>query len=245
MQEKETSYFTQSDILALGWTKKLINDYLPDPVLRKNPFYSSAAPMKTWNKDDVFRIMEQEDFKAAFAKAQKRKESASRAASKAVETKKQNLLKNTEAFVNSITIRVIDDEKLIKKAKRNAYDEYCLKHPDMYVEYSYYAHAEETDVNRWVVNYIRHQLTSYDERLFTFRGKVGKEDAAVLLRELILERIAEVYPKYKEECKDQIKTRRQLIEFMNGDYMDMSELHDYERPTEERRQDRILQEGSI
>ena len=228
---KGEEYYSQSDILSLGWTKKLINDYLPAPILRTNPMYKSAAPMKTWPKCDVLSIMEREDFKVIFSKAQERKKAASIAASKGAETKRQNLLKDTEAFVNSITIEVIDDERLIKRAKQNAYVEYCFRHEDIDVSFKYYAQAEEYTVNRWVVNYIRHQLTTYDKRLFMFRGKAGKEEAAALLRDLILKRIAEVYPKYKDECFRQIKSRKRLLEYQKkldaGDYDGAFNLMDY------------------
>ena len=45
--------FTQADLLARGWTKRLIKELLPEPELRKNPVFSSAAPMKVWEPIDV------------------------------------------------------------------------------------------------------------------------------------------------------------------------------------------------
>lgn len=44
----------QADILARGWTRKQIAEFLPQPTLVKNPMYPrSAQPMKLWHRDDV------------------------------------------------------------------------------------------------------------------------------------------------------------------------------------------------
>lgn len=45
-----------------GWTDKLINDLLPEPVLVKNPVYRSRSPMKTWSLKTVCKAEEDERF---------------------------------------------------------------------------------------------------------------------------------------------------------------------------------------
>ena len=42
-----------STLKSRGWKVKLIEELLPEPVLRRNPHYSSASEMKLWNFDDV------------------------------------------------------------------------------------------------------------------------------------------------------------------------------------------------
>lgn len=45
---------TQSRIIGeYGWTKSLINKFLPDPILKRNPHYSKAAPMRLWEEDTI------------------------------------------------------------------------------------------------------------------------------------------------------------------------------------------------
>lgn len=56
---------------------------------------------------------------------------------------------------------------------------------------------------RWVVNYIRHNLISYDSTLFDNKGKVGKDEAYPIFKKAVLDRIAATYPKYAAECKRQ------------------------------------------
>ncbi len=41
---------TQSTILEMGWTKSMITKLLPEPTLKLNPHYRSAAPMRIWKK---------------------------------------------------------------------------------------------------------------------------------------------------------------------------------------------------
>ena len=199
MIEKDKAYYSQSDLLTAGWTKKLISDFLPAPVLKTNPISRSAAPMKTWAQDDVIHIVEREDFKAAFAKAQKRKE----ASQKAIATKKENLENIGKEFVRSIQIPVIDDDKLIQLAKQHAYSKYeeHQRERGRFADpFKSYISASDETVARWVVNYIRHRLTKYDKKLRSFSGKTGKDEVYIMLRNSLLQRIAEVYPKYADEC---------------------------------------------
>lgn len=60
-------------------------------------------------------------------------------------------------------------------------------------------------LNRWCVNYIRHQLTTYDNELYNLIGKIGRDDAYENFKKAVLEKIAEKYPKYADECKRQIR----------------------------------------
>lgn len=88
---------TQSRIIdEYGWTKSLINNFLPEPTLKKNPHYSSAAPMKVWEEDTVKDVMKTPEFQAAMQKATKRKE----AANTAVSTKITNMHDNIECFIS-------------------------------------------------------------------------------------------------------------------------------------------------
>lgn len=57
---------------------------------------------------------------------------------------------------------------------------------------------------RWIVNYIRHNLTEYDDYINKIYGKIGKSELYYILHSYILEKIGELYPKYKDECERQI-----------------------------------------
>lgn len=113
----DNKMITQSRIIEeYGWTKSLISKFLPDPVLKANPHYRKAAPMRLWDEDTVKQVMTTSEFQDAMEKANKRKKSAS----KAVETKYSNMNHSVQLFIDSITIKVLSDEELKtnKKAER-------------------------------------------------------------------------------------------------------------------------------
>jgi hypothetical protein len=56
-----------------------------------------------------------------------------------------------------------------------------------------------------MVNYIRHNLTNYEDLLEELEGKVGKINAYIKLKNKILKKIAEVYPDLKDECYNQMR----------------------------------------
>lgn len=232
MNEK-SQMITQSTILAMGWTKTMIKNLLPEPTERPNPHYKCAAPMKLWEQGKVLEIMETEDFKKALEKASKRKN----AAKSAVKTKEKRLKEKMVEIANSFEIKIIPDDELIekvlkhneeriennlwqsmlyyeRKVDRYIYDEYesyddvCQEYEDACYEYENFTlrTPNEETLMRWVVNYIRHNLISYDSTLFDNKGKVGKDEAYPIFKKAVLDRIAATYPKYAAECKRQADT---------------------------------------
>ena len=117
---------------------------------------------------------------------------------------------SVQLFIDSITIKVLSDEELKTKALK-AKQEWYQCHPcslngdwidEPYMKNAYTAN-EET-INRWIVNYIRHNLVSYDNFLGSIDGKVGSVEAYPEVKIAVLEKIANTYPKYKDECERQI-----------------------------------------
>lgn len=226
----KSQMITQSTILAMGWTKTMIKNLLPEPTERPNPHYKCAAPMKLWEQDKVLEVMETENFKKALEKASKRKN----AAKSAVKTKEKRLKEKMVEIANSFGIRIIPDDELIekvlkhneeriennlwqsmlyygRKVDRYIYDEYesyddvCQEYEDACYEYENFTlrTPNEETLMRWVVNYIRHNLISYDSTLFDNKGKVGKDEAYPIFKKAVLDRIAATYPKYAAECQRQ------------------------------------------
>ena len=178
--------------------KVLLKKFLPEPKLVVNPHYRSAPPMRLWKEVDVLKTMETAEFKEAFTKVEKRK----KAASKAVDTKKAKLKEQETKFLKSIHIKILSDKTLRKKALKAKQDWYEQKE---FESKSYESHdvykADESTVQRWVVNYIRHNLVKYDNFLEKIYGKVGVHECYVDTKVIILQKIAEVYPDYEEECR--------------------------------------------
>lgn len=226
----KSQMITQSTILAMGWTKTMIKNLLPEPTERPNPHYKCAAPMKLWEQEKVLEVMETEDFKKALEKASKRKN----AAKSAVNTKEKRLKEKMVEIANSFEIRIIPDDELIemvlkhneeriennlwqsmlyyeRKVDRYIYDEFesyddvCKEYEDACYEYENFTlrTPNEETLMRWVVNYIRHNLISYDLTLFDNKGKVGRNEAYPIFKKAVLDRIAATYPKYAAECQRQ------------------------------------------
>lgn len=76
----------------------------------------------------------------------------------------------------------------------------CLEHGSADME----TPNKET-LDRWKVNFIRHNLCEYDDSLTALFGLVGKDSLYYRLKAETLSKIAEVYPELKAECMRQMK----------------------------------------
>lgn len=194
---------TQSTILGMGWTKTMINELLPEPILVSNPYYRRAPDMKLWEEAEVLKIMETPAYKAALQKAEKRRESSK----KAVETKRKKTEEKLIELKDKIKVAIVSDESLIRNtiSHKNAWKQ---EQAELRGDYDYYwvgaGDVDEDTLNRWVVNYIRHNLVAYESSLKKIKGRVGVDDAYIDLKKTVLREIAVAYPKYAGECQRQI-----------------------------------------
>lgn len=187
---------TQATVLSMGFTKSMIGKLLPAPILRDNPRYKCAAPMKLWEEADVLAAMDTDAFREAAAKAERRKV----AASKGVDTKRKNAELLADELIAAIHVQRVELpelERLALASQQRWYDSRGrgeIEFPD------------REDVDRWMVNYIRHELCEYDDSLYTlFRpGKMADKDKLYpKVKRETLAKIAQVYPELAEECKAQ------------------------------------------
>lgn len=63
--------------------------------------------------------------------------------------------------------------------------------------------ADENTVRRWMVHYVRHNMTMYDNLLIDWKGLVDIRQMYVSLHSQVLDKIAKVYPELREECERQ------------------------------------------
>lgn len=193
---EEEKLITQSTVLSMGFTKSMIDKLLPEPTLKDNPRYRSAAPMKLWREADVLSAMDTDAFREASAKAERRKA----AASKGIDTKRKHAEVLAEELIAAIRVQRIELpelERLTLDAQQRWYDSRGrgeIEFPD------------REDVDRWMVNYIRHNLCEYDNSLYVlFRpGKMANKDMLYpKVKNETLAKIAQVYPELAGECKKQ------------------------------------------
>ena len=194
----EKELITQAELFKRGWTKSMITKLLPDPLLKNNP-YNRASSIKLWELETIEQIEKQPSFEDAKKAAEKRKSSAK----KAKETRFNTRMAIVQAAIESTKIKMLDDETLRRNAINHAKERYLKKSGNDYFDGN---NLEEATICRWVVNYIRHQLvkcnyrSTYDNVLYDFRGKLGKDELYLYYKSALLDKIAAVYPKYAEEC---------------------------------------------
>lgn len=208
----EKEMITQTALLERGWTKSMITKLLPDPVLKNNP-YNRSSSIKLWELETIEQIEKQPYFMDAKKAAEKRKASAK----KAKETQFKNLMAIMQTAIDSTTIKMLDDEALRRKAIYHAKERYLRKLGNDYFDGN---NLEEATICRWVVNYIRHQLVkcnyhaTYDNVLYNFRGKLGKDKLYLYYKSALLDKIAAAYPKYADECREQKEKTELSILYM-------------------------------
>lgn len=190
-------YFTKTDLKEMEWTESLIQKYLPEPdLLKTNPHYASGPKMKLYDVIRVAAIEIRGDFKNDFERSQKRRESAY----KAVQTK----FKNTMDYLENVKwqIRKKPYKRVVNEAIRSYNrwkDRQAILREDFFD--SSQVADEDSDpefLKRITRNYVRHELTNYDEVLGELRGRVGMEEAYEIIKNSKIEElIVENYPELK------------------------------------------------
>ena len=178
------------------WTESLITKYLPDPdLIKNNPMFRGASEMKLYKVSRIDEIEKCELFLIDFQKTSLRRKKSK----KMVNTKTDNLLNKISNI--SISVKEYNRQELIKMVIDSYNQRNNHKEPISQRE------TDQTTMERLMVNYIRHELTSYDDILMELYSKTGKEQAYKLLNERIYKSIGEVYPYLIEECALQIITK--------------------------------------
>lgn len=177
-------YLYKSKLKERGWTDKMIEKFAgePDKVVQ-NPFYRSKQSFLYLKK----RIEKIEKYKR-FIKMKEESVPRQASAQKAVKTKTQKCIEYVETM--QIKIPTYKRETL----ERLAYNSW-LEHQELCGNISAFEYVPEEDtMKRWCINYLRHECTEYDERLYRLFGKVGVQEAHDILKDKITKAI---YAKYE------------------------------------------------
>jgi hypothetical protein len=151
---------------------------------------------------DIARVTGAET-RAEFIAYQEQRRKRSAVAAKTAERKREKLLAAIKQM--PITVERHPPDNVLEAGRRDWENWQANRRND------YGASGRDTPLEtpqRWAVNFIRHNLTSYNGRLATIGGKLGVADAAQRIRQRVLEKIAEVYPEFAEECDRQIRHRQ-------------------------------------
>lgn len=219
MVKDEPKKITKTELKKRGWTEALMEELLPKPQLKHNP-YTGKLNMRLWLESDVASAEKSAAFKKHFEKYSKRVNSAK----KATITKYAKTERNAEEIINRIKIEKMTMEELKKltiSIQQQVYDRKELLNMEKGL-YNYgfehnAADADEATIKRWMVNTLRHNFTSYDSYFDTFKGAAGGKDAMLDIRDAILTKIGEEYPELKDECEQQIESghSRHILELIH------------------------------
>jgi hypothetical protein len=193
--------WTMPRLRERGWTPAMVRDLLGGPdELKPNPVYRSAAPMGLWAEARVTAGEADPVFAQRQAAASKRSAASARVAAH----KREELL----AKVASVPVRVplMDRERLIREA--------CASYNEFHAEYADFMATPGSDpefLDRITVNYLRHELSSYEAELAALFGKTGRAEATAVIRRRVYRAIANAYPELATECGRQLSRRAAML----------------------------------
>ena len=190
-------FITKTDLISIRkWSDRLIKKYMPVPdEIRNNPYYGQASTMKLYKISRVEAIEKNEQFLIDFQKTMLRRKSSE----KMVATKKDNLFIQISEL--PISVEIIPRNELVPLVL----DDYNDR--NYYKDYLTLRDLDQSTLERLTVNYIRHQLTSYDQCLGLIFSRVGKKEGYRLLKERIYKCISESYPELTGECALQLRRK--------------------------------------
>lgn len=201
-------YFSTQQLEERGWTKSLIKKFLPQPDDVQYFRYGCAY---FYGHVHVKNIEATEEFLQLQAKALKRRETGKTV----TEKRKKEYLDYLENRM-PVRVREVQEEELIKEAcdsyNRHQRDRAWRRYErgfgdDDFTTFEADQNSDQHFLDRIIVNYIRHDLTSYDNLLSSTHGKLAKEEAIQIIRRRVFVAIAETYPNYCEEIKRQCTER--------------------------------------
>ena len=194
------NFFSQMELLDSGcWSMSMLRKLLPEPMRLPNKYWPGHEDMKTWSKQLVIEVMETEEYTILYQKYLIRSEAGKAAAKRKAKTLEQMMIE----LAKRATVTIDSDYNLINDALFYKERDFIKKGKTLY-----YDRISKANLDRWVVNHIRHRLIKvdgvrYDKALDELAGKVGRDNAYRVTKCILLDKIALVYPKYRYECERQ------------------------------------------
>lgn len=191
----EIKYYTYSNLLKMGFTKKLIEEHLHEPLLKDNPHYRMGPKMKLYLAKDVEKFMKTD----IFLNYQESRKNRVNAAIKNSSKRREENYRYIDDEISQITVKRVPLDELERLTIEAKVDWILWTRDDFY---GFDDLSDET-LARWMINYIRHNLTNYDEILDNIKGKFGVEEAYIKYKKILMLKIKEVYPELFIETKEQ------------------------------------------
>ncbi|WP_194909129.1 hypothetical protein [Catenulispora rubra] len=185
-----TGYLNATQLAARGWTPAMIRDFLGAPDRTEFiPRFRQSAPTLLFELSRVQAAERTEKFVQRLEVAARR----SAVAKQAAHRRRVELLRLMSA-----------DEIPIPKLAPDVLADRAIRHREPRKPVAA-AGADSNTLNRWKVNYLRHELTRYDSMIEGLFGRVGRAAAEKLLLRRVLEAIGKTYPDLLDECQRQLR----------------------------------------
>lgn len=207
-------YLNKKQLAERGWSPTLIKNFLGEP--------DYIQPLGKYCEEHRYflpRIEKTEkldDFKTAQEKYLARRNAGTQAA----KTQSEKRIEAARTMI--IRVRRLPEDEVLQRAIDHFNSRRFRRYTDDWDDAPYESPAADEDsdqyfLQRITVNYIRHNLTSYDHHLFKQRGRIGGDEAVPIIRRRVFEEIACAYPHLEEECWRQMLSRGLIneIEFQN------------------------------
>lgn len=191
----EIKYYTYSNLLKMGFTKKLIEEHLHEPLLKDNPHYRMGPKMKLYLAKDVEKFMKTD----IFLNYQESRKNRVNAAIKNANKRREENYRYIDDEISKIIVKRVPLDELERLTLEAKLDWLLWTRDDFY---GFDDLSDET-LARWMINYIRHNLTNYDKILDNIKGKFGVEEAYIKYKKILMLKIKEVYPELFIETKEQ------------------------------------------
>jgi hypothetical protein len=181
-------FLNGKELAARGWTQAMIRDFLgsPDHTVFI-PGFPNAAPMLQFALARVEAAESTEKWAQRLEQAARRS-AVSRAAANRRREEMLRLVAADDVPIPRLPPDVLTDRAVRHSEPRDA--------PA--------AKADRGTLNRWKVNYLRHELIQFDATIEGLFGQVGRAAAEKLMRRRALEAIGRTYPDLLDECQRQL-----------------------------------------
>ena len=184
-----SDFLNRKQLNARGWTDAMIRDFLGSPDhTEEGPGFRSSAPMLQFALSRIEAAERTPEFVNRLKVAVQRS-----AASREVwDRRREEMLR-----------LVVADDVPIPRLSPDVLTDRAVRHSEPREVVDMKKVGRKT-LNRWKVNYLRHELIRFDATIEGLFGEVGRAAVEKSLRRRALEQIGRTYPDLLDECQRQM-----------------------------------------
>lgn len=200
-------YLNKKQLKERGWSQQMINRFLGKP--------DDVQTLGRYCEEHLFfiprieRIETTDEFKSAHEKYLTRRNAGKLADKRQAEERIKSAKTMPIRIVRVPVAQLLEDaiDHFNRRQRRRDLDD------DNYFQFTpAYQNSDREFLERIQVNYIRHELTSYDSKLLAQRGRIGGDDAVPIIRRRVFFEISYAYPHLENECFRQMRSRNLITD---------------------------------